>query len=446
LNVDKKKKQVKSTMSSSSSSSSSVDEKPIIYGPVRGEDVQLTKEEDDEIESMPLFMSRLPDADDSSAPQNSDGFAALQTLLYENETNESLAENWKNQGNESFRNASKFAHRRVQLLHEAKALYAKALDQKSTLESKNSVYLSNRAAVNLVLRNYGDVVDDCQRAVELDPANLKAYLRGAKAAFALGKLDVAVQFADRGVGASSLAVQQRHAEAKRVADDPAAREAELDNDDDDEPTAAQLLAQAEAQQRLLGAEQKRIVARLGELLVEQQKRDAEKAARQEAEADARRQLDAALARRGLTLGAFKFGSEHADFVSGALNSGVYLDADARVHYPVLFLYDEHDQTDFVRDMCEDDALDDHLAVMFPPPAGQVPWDAERAYVVGNLELYFDVAPENAMHRKYVHVDSALTLRAALAKHHQTLPIAGFPLIYVIAKTSSHRDTFLRGEQ
>jgi hypothetical protein len=92
---------------------------------------------------------------------------------------------------------------------DALVCYTQALDQKSSIAANNSVYYSNRAAVQLMLRtgppllkthshllllppfplisyyfcstgNYSAVVVDCMSAIECNHGNIKAYVRYAK--------------------------------------------------------------------------------------------------------------------------------------------------------------------------------------------------------------------------------------------------------------------------
>ena len=66
------------------------------------------------------------------------------------------------------------------------ALYSEALS--AAPEAK--LYL-NRAAAHLMLAAYAPALSDCKKAVALDAADIKAYVRGAKAALALGDMDEA---------------------------------------------------------------------------------------------------------------------------------------------------------------------------------------------------------------------------------------------------------------
>lgn len=53
------------------------------------------------------------------------------------------------------------------------------------------------------VENYGKVVNDCREAVKLNPKNVKAYYRGAKAANALEKYEEALKFCEGGTHSHS---------------------------------------------------------------------------------------------------------------------------------------------------------------------------------------------------------------------------------------------------
>jgi hypothetical protein len=57
-------------------------------------------------------------------------------------------------------------------------------------------------------------------------------------------------------------------------------------------------------------------------------------------------------------------------------------------WPVLLLYPEYGQSDFIRAFSEHDSLDAHLDQIFSPHQPPAPWDAERKYVREDLWVYF----------------------------------------------------------
>lgn len=54
----------------------------------------------------------------------------------------------------------------------------------------------NRAACNLELQNYGRVLSDCSKCLAINPQNVKALYRSAKALFALDRLIEAIDCCD----------------------------------------------------------------------------------------------------------------------------------------------------------------------------------------------------------------------------------------------------------
>ncbi|XP_015752642.1 PREDICTED: tetratricopeptide repeat protein 4-like [Acropora digitifera] len=69
---------------------------------------------------------------------------------------------------------------------------------------------------------------------------------------------------------------------------------------------------------------------------------------------------------------------------GGLDVKVCLDADGILHWPVMFVYPEFNETDFISSFCENDRLSDHLYAMFD--AESPSWDTERKYQVASIEV------------------------------------------------------------
>lgn len=77
------------------------------------------------------------------------------------------ATSWKNKGNEAFRSKD---------FKEALGYYHKSLDL-----IQDPKVLSNQAAVYLKLEAFSSCINDCTKAIELDPDFLKPYNRRAQA-------------------------------------------------------------------------------------------------------------------------------------------------------------------------------------------------------------------------------------------------------------------------
>ncbi|KPM39796.1 hypothetical protein AK830_g6797, partial [Neonectria ditissima] len=154
-----------------------------------------------DLKKSPLFMTDLDDAD----PDNDD-IAALQALAYEGTPLENGSD-FKDRGNECFKikgyaDAKEFYTKGIAILSQeerkrsrgetANLLNAAAepdsddeiAQQRAVLES---LYV-NRAACHLALANYRSCWTDCAGAMRLNPGNVKAHYRSARALLAVGRI------------------------------------------------------------------------------------------------------------------------------------------------------------------------------------------------------------------------------------------------------------------
>ena len=123
----------------------------------------------------------------------------------------------------------------------------------------------------------------------------------------------------------------------------------------------------------------------------------------------------------------------------------FLDGEGLAHWPMLFVYPEAHQTDEVQDVCETDTLAEHLDVMFPADAQEIPWDPSGAYHRGSIELWYlsraaTPLAVSQLTEVWAHSVSYLALSAALCAKQPKLdqPLA-LPLHEKAAEThSSHR--------
>ncbi|CCK68074.1 HSP70/90 family co-chaperone CNS1 KNAG_0A03950 [Huiozyma naganishii CBS 8797] len=128
-----------------------------------------------ELNRMPFFMTQL-DNSDGDGGENVE-LEALKALAYEGEPHE-IAENFKNQANDLYK---------VKRFRDARELYTKGIKVFCEDKSINESLFANRAACELELKNYRSCVADCQKAMEINPMNLKCFYRMGKAFLALGK-------------------------------------------------------------------------------------------------------------------------------------------------------------------------------------------------------------------------------------------------------------------
>ena len=59
-------------------------------------------------------------------------------------------------------------------------------------------------------------------------------------------------------------------------------------------------------------------------------------------------------------------------------------------WPLLILYEEYGQTDFIQLTNEMDTFHEQLSVVLPNNGPYAPWDRMRKYTISNVEVYFQV--------------------------------------------------------
>ncbi|KFZ47798.1 Tetratricopeptide repeat protein 4, partial [Antrostomus carolinensis] len=126
---------------------------------------------------------------------------------------------------------------------------------------------------------------------------------------------------------------------------------------------------------------------------------------------------------------------HSDNATGAK---VHLDADGNLNWPVLFLYPEHEQTDFIAAFHENSRFIDHLMVMF---AELPPWDLERKYLPSNLELYFEDEERAEMYK----LNPEHTLLQVL-QHQRYFVKSGTPTVLAFVKGSPFSKKYFSGKK
>ncbi|KAF9547890.1 hypothetical protein EC957_007617 [Mortierella hygrophila] len=272
------------------------------------------------MDSVPLFMNSLPeDASDNPLIQ------ALQDLAYDG-TPEEVAENFKNQGNECFKQGKKF-------YKDALVFYTNGLEVFCNDDKLNETLYVNRAACNLHFGNYRKVLTDCAHALKLNPKNVKALFRSAKALFALEMFPEALDCCE-------------HA---------------LLNDPDNQPVKDE---QAKIKAEFDRREKIRIAKELREQKIREKKL----------------LIEGALEKRGIRTAAtpgFKPDHPHE----------IQLDQELdQLTVPTFFLYPEHNESDLIQAFNEQDTIGEQLAEIFYEAA---PWDLEHKYKPETVQTYFE---------------------------------------------------------
>ncbi|XP_021397713.3 tetratricopeptide repeat protein 4 isoform X1 [Lonchura striata] len=293
-----------------------------------------------ELEAIPMFMKRCPaEIDAARQPE----LACLQSLLFDEERSPAeLARMYKNEGNEYFKEKD---------YGRAAAAYSEGLRRRCGDAELDAVLLTNRAAAHFHLGNYRSALNDAIQAKKLKPTHLKAIIRGALCHMELKNFVEAIAWCEEGLQIDS---EEKKLVEMRAKADKLKRVQERD------ARKAKVMESKEQCQKeiLLAAIKERNI----KLVLEP--------------SDEEEEVSDGLAE--LSLDGFHSGS--------ATGAKVHLDADGNLSWPVLFLYPEHEQTDFTVAFHENSRFIDHLMVMF---AELPPWDLEKKYLPNNLELYFE---------------------------------------------------------
>ncbi|KAG0367936.1 hypothetical protein BGZ54_002967 [Gamsiella multidivaricata] len=292
-------------------------------GPERPARPEWALDENDflkEMDSVPLFMNKLPE-DASENPL----ILALQDLAYDG-TPEEVAENFKNQGNDCFKQGKKF-------YKDALVFYTNGLEVFCKDDKLNETLYVNRAACNLHFGNYRKVLTDCAHALKLNPKNVKALFRSAKALFTLEMYPEAIDCCDHALNAEP--------DNQAVKDERAKIQAEFDRKE-------QIRREKELREQKI-REKKMII-------------------------------ETALKKRKIKTAAtpgFKPDHPHE----------LQLDQDLdQLTIPTFFLYPEHNESDLIQAFNEQDAIGEQLAEIFYEPA---PWDPEHKYKPETVQTYFE---------------------------------------------------------
>ncbi|KAI1258877.1 TPR-like protein [Xylariaceae sp. FL1019] len=203
--------------------------------------------------------------------------------------------------------------------------------QRSVLES----LYGNRAACHLELKNYRSAWLDGSAALRLNPKNIKAYYRSARAFLAVGRIAEADDACSRG-----LELDASNSSLKAVARDIIKRAEETD-----------AKARKEAERQAKENRRKTLVK-------------------------------AALAARQIRTRTTAQPPEMED-------AGLRLEPDpddpaSNLSFPTVLLYPCHLESDFIKSFNETHSLTDHLSYVFP-----LPWDQEGVYRLAGVECFME---------------------------------------------------------
>ncbi|XP_014661985.1 PREDICTED: tetratricopeptide repeat protein 4-like [Priapulus caudatus] len=350
---------------------------------------------EEEMENHPAFMTRQLNEDEELPSL----VAALQALKYdEDDTPEEMALQYKDDGNVNFK-AKKYKR--------AIDCYAEAIKQRCPNVELNTILHTNRAAAHFHIGNNRSSLKDSIIARKLKPDHMKAIVRGAQCCVEL----------------------KLYVEALRWCHDGLTR-------DPSEKTLLDLKVKA------------------NRLLKVMQKDQRKKLAKQKKERAQELVLITAIKERGINLSSQQQqqpnnddcddddGNDRIDPLLANLEthypSGikVHLDENGALNWPVMFMYPEYKETDFIEVFNENSRFIDHLEVMFNSEI-RIPWDSENKYNSANIQVYFEDRDE----QKLYNVDKASSLRETL-QHKKHVVYNGTPCFILLVDGSAFGKQFL----
>lgn len=337
-----------------------------------------------EMEDHPLFTKGFNEGQELSPL-----LQGIQDLKYSPDENTpaELAANYKEDGNFNFK-CKKYRF--------AAASYSEGLKQRCEDDLLNTQLLTNRAAAQIHVGNLRSALVDCRMALAKMPGHLKALDRAARCCIRLKRFEECIQLCDR-----RLEDKPGDPEFVRMRADAARMEKEAERDR--RRAAAKEKKTKKDDDRLLEAIKSRGITLMGAAATTKLTLD-----------DLEPTHPAALRKKVH----FAAGSEQSSLV-----------------WPVLLLYPEHGETDFIEEFGEDQRFSGHLAQVFSERA---PWDKEGKYSPGWTKLYFESAEEEQL----VQVDTGKTLRDVLSDGRYRVA-GGMPGFIVIADNTTFQAEFLK---
>lgn len=359
---------------------------------------------EEEFDKVPMFMKTAPENID---PEKHPDLACIQSIIHDDDrTPEEKARSLKDEGNEYFKEKN---------YKKAIVSYTEGLKKNCMDIELNAILYTNRAAAHFHLGNMRSALNDATAAKKLKPDHIKAIIRGAQCSVELHNYAGALQWCDEGL---RLIPTDKKLQELRATADKQKREADRD--------ARKAKVKAKKQQN----EKEALLAAIKERGIKLLKTEPSRHRGSDGEDD---DGDGGASRALADLELDGIGSQEA---TGAR---VYMDEQGVLHWPVLFLYPEHSQTDFISAFCENSSFMDHLAVMFGEELP--PWDSERKYQPQNLQLFF----ENPEKGNLYQVDLEKSLLNVL-QHQRCSVKAGTPSFIVLVSGSPFSKQFLSGKK
>ena len=316
--------------------------------------------DDEAWKTMPLFMENITDKD----VEENAAVCGLTNLMYEDTNPEDVAERLKNSGNQNLSVGIKTGN--LELFRSAVSFYTEALSVEGASRSLRCALYSNRSQAHLYLQNNYSALLDAERAIYMNPEHIKSYHRAVQACVRLRRYEKALKFAE-----NVFEREKNWAEFSKI-------EAKI--------------------QDLLNSQKGKKVA-ISRTYTE------------------RLELENSLIRylqEELKIRTADTDMENLPWHSEGLTVLSELTKGCR-QFPILFLYDEYGQCDFVRSANWDTTLRDHLEMILSDPP---PWDTDKRYAKVDSLAVFNRNPGST---NYTEINTFCDIRSVLQQRSYVMP-------------------------
>ncbi|KAL4236928.1 Tetratricopeptide repeat protein 4 [Mactra antiquata] len=348
------------------------------------DDNKTFEEKLEELDNHPAFMKEW----DPSKPLSSD-MEGLMRLKYECEDPIGRAEAYKEDGNYEFK----------------KKKYKIAIDNytegiKCNCPDKllNAILYTNRAAAQYHMENFRSAFHDCVFAKKFKNDHFKAINRGAMCCLQMKKYEECIKWCD-----DALLIEPKN----------------------------------------IGIQDMRQKATKLQKTLERDKRKELK--EEKAELAKELKLIETIQGRGVKLAGIKK-SDGKDMNPALLTSiethnphgaKVHLDENGIMYWPVIFLYPEYTETDYIQMFSENHRLIDHLSHMFSLEIEPPTWDPDRKYKPHTINVYYENKENETLHK--VKKDSTLL---KILQQEKYIVHGGTPAFILTVAGSTFEKSFL----
>lgn len=125
------------------------------------------------------------------------------------------------------------------------------------------------------------------------------------------------------------------------------------------------------------------------------------------------------------------------FLPQDIGASLYIDDYNTLHFPVILLYDEFMQSDFIQDFPANSTFRDQLKLVLSQPA---PWDPSHRYKLDNISVFYETNMSEPLDdrveviesdKKYKQVDLDSDLLSVLREESHIVP--QYPIFIIVAK-------------